>query len=87
MIDTRLTGLDDLFDLLSLISPGVVDTSMQDQIRNTKKENFPIVEKFIDYYNNSILESPEYIAKKLYYIIENDEVFTRNLISLRDINI
>ena len=60
---------------------------MQNQIRNTKKENFPLVEKFIEYYKNNILEAPEYIAEKLYYIIENNKIFTKNFISLRDINI
>lgn len=69
------------------IYPGIVNTSMQNQIRNAKESDFPLIKKFIDYHTNNILESPEKIAEKLYYIVENKSSFTKNSLSLRDVNI
>lgn len=69
------------------ISPGVVNTSMQKEIRETSALDFPIVKKFQDYYQNNELEKPDNIAKKLYHIIQNLQHFTKNHLYLRDIQI
>ena len=35
------------------IYPGVVDTEMQEKIRNTRVEKFALREKFVNYYENN----------------------------------
>ncbi|MEE2954004.1 MAG: SDR family NAD(P)-dependent oxidoreductase [Bacteroidota bacterium] len=69
------------------VSPGIVDTDMQKQIRRTSKTNFPIVEKFRDYYKKNELESPKNIAEKLYHIFINIECFKANTLHLREIKV
>ena len=69
------------------IHPGIVDTNMQKKIRETKPDLFPLLSKFTSYYNNNELENTETVAKKLYYIIQNFTEFTKNILSIRDVNI
>ena len=69
------------------VHPGVVDTNMQSEIRNSDPKNFPLLSKFIDYYIQNELESTKIVAKKLFYIIENNTQFTENVLSIRDISI
>ena len=69
------------------IHPGVVDTKMQYKIRNSDKNYFPLLDKFITYYNDGELENIQDIAKKVYYIIQNKDKFPVNIISLRDLNV
>jgi len=69
------------------VHPGVVDTNMQSEIRNSDPKNFPLLSKFIDYYIQNELESTKIVAQKLFYIIENNTQFTENVLSIRDVNI
>jgi len=48
------------------IYPGVVDTAMQVKARNTPKENFKSVQKFIDLYEHRDLATPKEVAEKIY---------------------
>ena len=66
------------------IYPGVVNTEMQEKIRNTSVENFPLKHQFVDYYEKNELTNPETVASKIYYIMSNLSEFSTNLISLRD---
>jgi len=69
------------------VHPGIVDTNMQKNIRDTDPNLFPLLNKFTNYYNNNELENTGTVAKKLYYIIRNFTEFTKNILSIRDINI
>ena len=69
------------------VHPGIVDTNMQKKIRETKPDLFPLLSKFTSYYNNNELENTETVAKKLHYIIQNFTEFTKNILSIRDVNI
>ena len=69
------------------VHPGVVDTNMQSEIRNSDPKNFPLLSKFIDYYIQNELESTKIVAQKLFYIIENNTQFTENVLSIRDVSI
>jgi len=69
------------------VHPGIVDTNMQKKIRETKPDLFPLLSKFTSYYTNNELENTEAVAKKLYYIIQNFAEFTKNILSIRDVNI
>ena len=67
--------------------PGVVNTNMQNEIRNTKKKFFPLLHKFKSYYKNNELASTEDIAEKIYTIIKNPSKYDHNIITLQDFNI
>lgn len=73
-------------DILS-VHPGIVDTNMQKKIRGSKEKYFPLLSKFTDYYTNNELESTDIVAKKLFYIIQNFNEFTKNIVSIRDVNL
>ena len=69
------------------ISPGVVDTDMQRKIRGVSSSNFPLKDKFIEYYTNGELADPVIIARKIFYIMTNLSQFKGNIVSLRDLSI
>lgn len=52
-------------------APGIVETEMQEQIRNTNKKDFPLVDKFLELKKQNIIKSPsfvaEYISKELIF--------------------
>lgn len=69
------------------VHPGVVNTKMQERIRSSDPNVFPLLHKFTSYYSNNELEHPKDIARKLYYIIKNHTKFHQNILSIRDIDI
>jgi len=69
------------------IHPGIVDTNMQKEIRDSDPDSFHLLDKFIAYYNNGELENIQDIAKKIYYIVQNKNEFPVNIVSLRDVYI
>jgi len=54
------------------VAPGVVDTAMQQEIRNSSSEDFSSLGKFIGLKENNQLSSPDYAAEKIMYLIENE---------------
>ncbi|MBY0598619.1 (S)-benzoin forming benzil reductase [Bacillus bingmayongensis] len=54
-------------------APGVVDTNMQQQIRQTKKEDFTNLERFITLKEEGKLLSPEYVAKAVVHLLETED--------------
>lgn len=54
-------------------APGVVDTNMQQQIRQTKKEDFTNLERFITLKEEGKLLSPEYVAKAVVHLLETKD--------------
>ncbi|MFL0084481.1 SDR family NAD(P)-dependent oxidoreductase [Tenacibaculum maritimum] len=67
------------------IYPGVVDTSMQQQIRNTPKSNFKNLQRFVNLKENNELYTPDFVAAAIYKIdteslLKNGDIFDiRNL--------
>ena len=55
------------------IAPGIIDTGMQEAIRASNEEVFPLLERFIDYKEQGLLSSPEQTAQKLISFIENKD--------------
>jgi NADP-dependent 3-hydroxy acid dehydrogenase YdfG len=55
------------------IQPGVVDTQMQDIIRSTDEEHFPMVEKFHELKRTGKLFDTIEVARALHKIIENPD--------------
>ena len=51
------------------IAPGVVDTSMQKEIRSVPSEDFPSLKTFIDLYESGHLASSETVASQLFPLV------------------
>ncbi|MCX2827890.1 short-chain dehydrogenase [Bacillus pseudomycoides] len=51
-------------------APGVVDTNMQQQIRQTEKEDFTNLDRFIALKEEGKLLSPEYVAKAVIHLLD-----------------
>ena len=66
------------------VAPGIVDTPMQDEIRQADKSNFPEVERFIEYKENGDLSSSEEVARKYLTFLENSHKYKDVLYSVRD---
>lgn len=58
------------------IAPGVVDTSMQNQIRNTDISDFEFKPKFIALYEEGKLYRPEDVAFKIIEVAQKPKEFT-----------
>ena len=69
------------------VHPGVVDTDMQKNIRESKQEHFPLKEKFVEYYEKNQLENPQIVAQKIYLIIKNPSNFCKNIVFVRNIEL
>jgi len=89
-------GLDMFSEVLKLdhpevrvhsISPGVVDTEMQGEIRRSRKEDFPDLERFVDFKKNDELSSADEVAQKLMFVLDHPEEFTEVRLSLRLVNL
>lgn len=49
-----------------ICDPGIIDTGMQEAIRNSSEDLFPEKSRFIGFKNNQELLSPEFVAKEIY---------------------
>ncbi|MBT2569539.1 SDR family NAD(P)-dependent oxidoreductase [Planococcus sp. ISL-110] len=47
------------------VAPGIIDTGMQEKIRQSDATDFPMLEKFLDYKESGLLSSPEETARLL----------------------
>ncbi|MFJ7934770.1 SDR family NAD(P)-dependent oxidoreductase [Sporosarcina sp. NPDC096371] len=54
------------------IAPGIIDTGMQETIRASREEAFPLLERFIDYKEQGMLSSAEHTAEKLISFMEHE---------------
>lgn len=66
------------------VAPGIVDTPMQDEIREAKKEHFPELDRFITYKDEGELASVEQVAEKYVHFLSNASKFKEVLYSVRD---
>ena len=77
----------DLKNGVSIVSiyPGIVDTDMQTKVRNTPKENFKSVQRFIDFHKHGELLSPKDVANKIYYLDVTGELKNGQIIDVRNV--
>ncbi|MCR9152989.1 MAG: SDR family NAD(P)-dependent oxidoreductase [Bacteroidetes bacterium] len=89
-------GLDMFSEVLKLdhpevrchaISPGIVDTEMQGEIRRTREEDFPDRQRFVEYKENKELSSAEEVAQKIIHVIKHPEQFSEVRVSLRQVEL
>ncbi|WP_237586685.1 SDR family NAD(P)-dependent oxidoreductase [Pontibacter russatus] len=66
------------------LSPGVVDTAMQESIREADASRFSAVEKFRDYKAHGELASPEEVGRKIVHFLYNTENYKEVIVSVRD---
>jgi len=59
-------------DIVS-IAPGIIDTGMQETIRASGEERFPLLEQFIEYKEQGLLSSAEHTAEKLISFMEHED--------------
>lgn len=69
------------------VSPGIVDTEMQGEIRRTRAEDFPDLQRFVEYKQNDELSSAGEVAAKILYLIEKPEEFTDVRLNLRHLHL
>ena len=66
------------------VAPGIVDTPMQDNIRNADEQHFPHLDRFQSYKADGELVSTREVALKYLKIIQEPQNFKEVLLSLRD---
>ena len=66
------------------VAPGIVDTPMQDNIRNANEQHFPHLDRFQSYKADGDLVSAREIALKYLKIIQEPQNFQEVLFSVRD---
>lgn len=67
------------------VAPGIVDTKMQDEIREKSEDDFPKVEVFKGYKVNNQLDNPKNTAESLLKIIENSEKYSDVCLDIRNL--
>ena len=67
------------------VAPGIVDTAMQEEIREADKIDFPDVDRFISYKEDGELASAEIVAQKYVDFLNNCSKYSDTLYSLRDL--
>lgn len=66
------------------VYPGVVDTNMQAKARNTPKEKFKSVQRFIDFYEHGELSTPKQVAEKIYRLQTMGKLKNGKIIDIRN---
>ncbi|RAU83653.1 SDR family NAD(P)-dependent oxidoreductase [Pontibacter arcticus] len=66
------------------LSPGVVDTGMQENIREADAGQFSTVQKFREYKANGDLASPDEVGEKIARFLQNTDKYNEVLLSVRD---
>jgi len=66
------------------IYPGVVDTKMQENIRQSSKEDFKEIQRFIDLKNTNSLAKPEDVAEKIYSIDISQNIENGSILDIRN---
>lgn len=74
---------DSQFRFFSL-APGIIDTQMQDEIRQADGVDFPQIERFKSYKENGDLISPASVAAKISYMLEHEDKFPDVIQDVRD---
>jgi benzil reductase ((S)-benzoin forming) len=72
--------------LVGSIRPGIVDTPMQDNVRQVPEENFPMRSKFIGFKENNQLSDPAIVGQQLAKFLcdTTDAVFSEKELDLRE---
>lgn len=67
------------------VSPGVIDTAMQAEIRTAPKSQFPSLDRFVNLYREGELMSPTQTAQKIILLFNRPDLRFQTLLSLRNL--
>ncbi len=67
------------------VSPGVIDTAMQAEIRRASKEKFPALDRFLSLHQDGELLPATAAARKLILLLNNPDLRKQPLLSLRNL--
>lgn len=67
------------------VAPGVIDTRMQDDIREADPDQFSDKQRFVDLKNDGNLSSPEKAARQLLDVVRSRDSFMETLLDVRKI--
>ena len=65
-------------------APGVVDTDMQDEIRRTDPEDFPLVNRFREFKDKGVLTTPDFVAQRLAELLFSPDFPDGTAVDIRD---
>ena len=66
------------------MAPGIVDTGMQAQLRSSRAEDFPAIERFIGFHKQQQLAPADTTASRLLTLLERDDFGTNTLDDVRE---
>jgi len=66
------------------IAPGIVNTNMQDEIRDSAPEDFSRLQEFIAYKNDNKLAEPEHVSQKYIKVLSDLTSIKEVLTSIKD---
>jgi benzil reductase ((S)-benzoin forming) len=66
------------------IAPGVIDTQMQEEIRNTEEAKFSSVQRFKNLHEDNQLLSAEFVAKKIVHFLSVRDQFSDVCLDIRN---
>lgn len=67
------------------IAPGIIDTNMQEKIRSSNEEDFPLLERFKEYKENQQLSSPAETAGKLISFMKKMNEVDETILDIRNL--
>ena len=84
---TRIAGLEwkRADSKIFAIAPGIIESRLQDEIRNSDKADFPEKDSFVKLHNENKLLSAEYVAGIISKTIFDSRIETGSFISLDDL--
>lgn len=68
------------------VAPGIVETDMQAEIRNTSDHDFPEVGMFISLYNEGGLKTPSEVSGQIWEMLDSNEFDNGEIFDLRDLS-
>lgn len=74
---------DSGFKVFSL-APGIVDTAMQAEIRESNLEDFPALDRFVEYKTGQKLSTPQEIATKILHLLDRPDDFQEVIQDVRN---
>ncbi|TCK98168.1 benzil reductase ((S)-benzoin forming) [Natranaerovirga hydrolytica] len=66
-------------------SPGIIDTPMQEIIRESNEDDFELIHKFRKFKEDGALRSPDFVAKKVIEAINKKDLDNGSLIHIMDL--
>jgi len=65
--------------------PGVIDTGMQKEIRQTAKKDFRKVEDYRKIYKANSLSDPANVAEKIFKVLKNDKYWLKQVVNIDEV--